>query len=750
MPQSDVSFIDLNFLLAAARRQLKVVLACALGALLLGIVYVLMATPIYTATATVLIDKNQSKVVNDIVQEQPMSGTLIDAQMSSQVELLTSDSIGLKVIDKLNLVDNEDFLPKTMSLKSSVISAVRMLLSPASWFGSPVADVSQADGMRYVALRLLQQNLSVSRVGMTYVLNVSYASPNRTLAAQIANAIVDAYTVDALDAKYDSTKRAGAWLEGRIDELRQQFLQADTAVQDYKSQKGLQSTNGQLVSEAQLGEISTQLTTARADTASALALSNTLKGILASGRTDAVVNDALTSPTITALRDKYLYASRREAEVTKQFGAEHPQAVNSRREMQQYSDQIHQELLRIGQSYQNNYEVALSRQKSLEASLDDALNRSAGNDETQVQLRELQRRADAYKTLYENFMQRYQEAMQEQSFPVTDARTISAASPPQRPSAPRKSLALALALVLGGMVGVGVGAVREYRERFFRTGEQIRQELGLPYLGALPMLPQRSVVLPASAREEAIQNGQLLYQNPMLEWVRTNSNSMFAETLRGIKVNADLFLQDKRASIIGVVSCLPGEGKSTTTANLAALLTMQGASVLLIDGDLRNPGLSRGLAEHAGKGVADVLAGEARLEEATLRDASGRLTVLPIGHARRAPDGRDFLGLGNMARLLAEAGPKFDYVLVDLPPISPVVDIKIFTGCIDAFVMVVEWGGTARTMVSTSFNNNPVLYEKCIGVVMNKVDVKKLKFYQNFGSHEYYQDRFTDYYTGPA
>ncbi len=197
--------------------------------------------------------------------------------------------------------------------------------------------------------------------------------------------------------------------------------------------------------------------------------------------------------------------------------------------------------------------------------------------------------------------------------------------------------------------------------------------------------------------------------------------------------------------MIGIVSVLPGEGKSTIAVNFAQALAGS-ARVLLIDADLRNPGATRALGQHADEGLLEVLL-EGRLpESAMLTDPDSGLKFLPAVVRRRIPHSSELLASAAMIRLLARVAGEFDYVVLDLPPLGPVVDARAIAPRVDGFIMVVEWGETARKAVRDTLNAEPQIAGRCLGVILNKVDAARMKFYEGYGSSDYYASRYTHYY----
>jgi succinoglycan biosynthesis transport protein ExoP len=727
--------IDFEKIFAIARRQWIVVSVCAAIFAVLGMIYIVTAVPYYTAQTSVLIDRGNGELVSQLSN----LGVSIDdeAAVLSEIELFKSDSIALSVVDKLKLLDDPVFMAPTTSL----LSTIRSLVNVKSWFASDAALQESDDERRDDAANKLLDNMSVDRVGRSYALTVSYTSPSPELAAKISSAIADAYLVDKLNSKYDATRRASDWLQERIDELKEKALESDLAVQKFRAANGLVAAGGTLLSDQQLSELNTALITSQADTAKAQAKYDRVKLIIDQKKTDAIVTDVLDNSISNDLRKKYLEASKLEAEISSRLGPDHIQAVRLRGEMAEYERLMFEELGRIAESYQSELEVARTREKSLEESVSRATGVSAVAGETQVQLRELERTADTYRNLYQTFLARFQEATQQQSFPITEARVIAKAQTPTKASAPKKPIILAAAIFLGLAFGGGIGALREFRDRFFRTGDQVRDLLSLEYLGHVPLVDAKDLGQPVQPESPRGING-----GGITHYVVDHSLSAFAETLRSAKIALDMQSPGKTTRVVGVISSLPSEGKSTIAVNFAQLLAMQGSRTLLIDADLRNPGTTRAIGRHAELGVLDALLEGRPIKDLLLLDSKTKLAFLPAVVKRRVPHSSDLLSSNIMARLLEEMKAHFEYIVIDLPPLGPVVDARAMSPMLDATLAVIEWGRTSRRVVRSTFTTQPELMEKCIGVVLNKVDTDKLKLYRSYGSGEYYYNRYASYY----
>ena len=394
--------------------------------------------------------------------------------------------------------------------------------------------------------------------------------------------------------------------------------------------------------------------------------------------------------------------------------------------------------------------MALARETALRANVASAQGKSSVDNQTQVKLRELDQQATALTTLYQTFLGRYEEAAQQQSFPVGKIRIISDASMPMAASSPRTIVVLGLSLVLGLLMGAGFGGLNEFNERFFRTGEDVRDRVNLKFLGYLPTIGGKlgKEEKPGETQVDAktTQSLSAAEKRARMRVSIDSPASMFSETLRSAKIAFDVVMEGQGSRVIGVISVLPGEGKSTVAANLAGLLAANGSKTLLIDGDLRNPGLSRGLGMETEQGLMEAVVSGQTWQSVGKIDRQTKLAIIPAALRGHFSHTSELLSSAGMRRFIENAKETFEYIVVDLPPLGPVVDAKAFAPLVDGFVLVTEWGRTPRAMVRSMLESEPYVANKIVGAVLNKVDLKKLAKYGSFGGSEKFFDKYSSYY----
>jgi succinoglycan biosynthesis transport protein ExoP len=344
--------------------------------------------------------------------------------------------------------------------------------------------------------------------------------------------------------------------------------------------------------------------------------------------------------------------------------------------------------------------------------------------------------------MYENFLQRYMEAIQEQSFPISEARLITPAAAPSSRSHPSTLIVLAVTGAGGLMLAFGIAALREASDRVFRTGAQVETAL---HVNCLAMLPIVKPVAPTDAtkpEDAAALAKRRCVGRPdnLLHYVVDQPFSQFTELLRSLKVMADLNSGVEAKKVIGLTSTLPNEGKSTIAANFASMIAHAGSRAILVDADLRNPSLSRSLAPGAAAGLVEVAAGKTALNDAIWTDLATGLTFLPTGpESTKLLHPNEVLGSAAIKSLIDKLRDSYDYVIVDFPPLAPVVDTRTTASFIDSYVYVVEWGKTKIEVVEHSLSNAREVYDRLLGVVLNKANMSVLQRYERYRTTYYYR-----------
>src|SRR5690242_9641951 len=477
------------------RRRFPTLVLFLLLSLVAGVIYIFVSEPRYTGRSTLIIETPRVQ----LFQSQPPVGdvAMSSATVDTQLEILNSDDIAFSVIKELHLDEDPEFTsPPRSALQAAAGFVGDAVMAVFQRIIPPGSRSSNQGSAEYRALQTFHKQLKVKRVGLTYAIEINVESRDSYRAAQIANAIADAYELNAFQAKYQITGRAAQWLQDRLKELREQASNSERAVVDYKTKNNIVDTGGRLMNEQQLAEFNSALIQARAASAEAKAGLDRVQEIVTSGEADpdaaatATVADTLHNEVINKLRTQYLDHERRVAEWAPKYGSGHLAVVTLRNQMAELRHNIFEELKRTAEGYKSNYAIAKAREESIQQSLDRLAGQSHATDEARITLRNLESTAQTARDLYDNFLQRYMQSVQQQSSPVSDSRLITHARPPLNPSWPRPMLIMAIASLGGIVFGAAAGMLRDVSDRVFRTTRQIGEHLQADCIAVIPRVSE--------------------------------------------------------------------------------------------------------------------------------------------------------------------------------------------------------------------------------------------------------------------
>jgi polysaccharide biosynthesis transport protein len=728
-PQLASSAFNLGVIFEFARRRLWVILFSVLVMSVGGITYFVAVPAPYSGAAVLKIDTRRFQLF-----QQPGSlGDGAGAEVESHLEALKSENLALKVIEEFHLADDDEFG------RAAAIPIISNLIERRR-------PDSEAWRVRN-ALRIFEKHYTVERQGL-YLIGISFESANAERSAQIANAIAQAYIGEQLNTKYEITREASKWLEGRIKELRDQVSTTEKAVIDYKSEhKIVDAGNGRLMTEQRLTDLTSQLAIAHAKTSEMRARLDRISAALNDpddmGLINATATETSSNPLMMKLRTQYLDLAVREAEWSEKYGRGHLAVVSVRDNMRRVRASMSDELQRLREAYIGDYGAASEAEEVIEKQVQQAIAESQTSNEARVALGDLESSAENYKTLFDNFVKRHAEATEQQLFPYTEARLVTKATPPIRRTYRKSLLIAAMTPLMGLVLGIGLGALLDFFDRGFRTASQIEAMLGLTCITLVPLeekleksrRPQRNAGSSASLISSKLGIASTIGEKPF---------SQFAEAIRTIKLAADLNgIAANR--IVGMTSAIPDEGKSTLAAALAMSIAQVGGRAILVDCDLRNPSLSRAFTPDANAGVLEVLSGKVNLDEAVSKEAYPGMAFLPVCSKERIADSSELLISSAMKGLFETLRHSYDYIVVDLPPLAPLADVRATTHFVDSYLLVVDWGRTSTAIVQHALGRAPRVYERIVGVVLNKVDMKALKLYDSNRARYYYDKEYSRY-----
>jgi capsular exopolysaccharide synthesis family protein len=728
--------LKLRQILGFTWRRWKFIASVTALVLVVGVTMLMRVTPLYTATTQILLERQREKApgAEAILATADPNIEMLEGEMA----ILRSSVFLRRVVEREHLVADRKVANSTAqsSEESSAIFAFFRSLLPQFAAAEPNPTETQPNSPsdsdeEIAAIEELKGSLSVTRATrLGFVLGISVTSPDPERAARLANAVADAYLVEKLDTRFEAAKRATAWLNDRIVELRSQLHDSEEAVTQFRSAHGLFQNGNITLSQQQLSELNAKLVDARADAAQKKARVDLLNSLQAKGSGIGNLPDFGPGSTLPLLRQQASVLSQQEADLSARYGTPHPLVVNIRAQERDLERSIAAESQRLAASIRNDYELAQSKVVSLEKSLKEATGQTSIDDATAIRLRELERTAAVNKTLFEDFLQRAKITEEQATFEPRDARVITPALTPSTPSYPSQTRYLSVTVLIGLFLGVSGAVAREMLNAGFTTTRQIEEDLDLPLLASISRLDKRDLLV----------DGAIV---PIHDYPGLKPLSRFGECIRALRSGIHMTDVDHPPKVIQFTSAVPREGKTTIAMAAARSGAKSNLKVLFIDADLRHPSASRIFDLEEAAGLVDLLLGEVNSEDVIRFQEKAGYWILAAGSKTQTPT--DLLSSERMKALIASARDRFDLILIDTPPSGPVIDPVVVSHLADKIVFVIRWGSTARELAKQCVQQLSG-HKKIAGVALNLVNDHQA---QKYGKHAYYpyaSRYYKDYY----
>ena len=710
--ESAVRGLDLRVYLNFVWRHWIFIGASTALAFVAAVIYIVRATPLYTATTEVLLEQRQKAPGLDAIQ---VDGRGDYSYVDNQLAILKSDSLLRRVVVKERLAESK---PATEGNDD-----------PTSAEAEKIKQLAEAKAIRQ-AMNALRGALGVSRSGRAQVLSISITWGDPVRAAQLANAVADAFVVDQLEARFESAKRASGWLSDRLVELRQQLQESEEAVVAFRSKHGLTRSGPTVaLNDQQLAELNSKLIAARTDAAEKKTRVDFLEQVTAGRKSLDSVPDSFqsNSSVMGPLRAKLADASQRSADLLARYNSRHPSVVNVEAEKRDIERNIAGEMQRMAQTVRSEYALAKARLEATEQAMREATGQGGLDNEDAVRLRELERTAAVNKSLFEDFLQKAKITEEESTFKAREARVIVPAQFGGQ-SFPNRNRTFTFALLFGLGLGVGGAFVMEMLRAGFSTPSQVEEALGIPVLASVRRMD----------KSQLVKDGKTI---PLPFYLLHHPLSPFSEAFRTLRSGIHMSDVDQPPKIIHVTSARPSEGKTTIAISLAVSAASSGLKVALLDADLRHPSASHFFKLDGRKGLVDLLMGAAPAQDVMIFQKDVKLVIIPAGGKTLNPP--DVLGSERMRVLISRLKEQFDYVVIDTPPVGPVVDPTIVATLADKTIFVVGWDSTPRELVTSSVQQLST-HKRVCGIILNSVVQNRAKKY---GGQYYYGKSYEKYYS---
>lgn len=688
-------------------RHARLVASAFGGGLVLGLVVTMLTTPLYRAFTTIQIDPRDINVVG-IQGVEPVQTTSDRDSMQTQLALLQSRSLASRVVDRLNLADDPHFVA---SNSHSVKAVVDRLLGRAQ---RPDSAADRAAREKR-ATSVLMAHLTVEPVRASRLVKIEYDSPDPATAARVSNAIADNFIGADLDRRFEASSYARKFLEERIAQVRSKLEDAERQLVAYAAAQRLitivagdhdtaESTASSSLTGANLVEMNNALARAREQR-----ILTEQKWREAQTSAGASSPDVAQDPTVQALRAARAQLEGQYQQKLAIYKPDYPEMVQTKAQMDELDRQIAQETQKAKTSLRAQYEVALRQEQAMQGQVDSLTSGVLDQRSRSIQYNVLQREVDTNRTLYDGLLQRYKDIGVSGDLSNNNISVVDRAETPRRPFSPNLLLNLAITGGLGLLGGLGAALLLESLDETIKTPDDIEGKIGIPLLGAIPLLEK------GMTTREAMLNGR----------------SMFSEAYYSVRTALQFSTSEGVPANLLVSSARPAEGKSTTAVALATNFAKLGMKVLLVDGDLRNPSLHRAIGCENTSGLSNYLTNRGSITQLAQPTEQPDLAFMSSGPL--PPNPAELLAGPQMRRLFEEAREHFDLMVIDGPPVMGLADAPLLASAAEGTVIVVEAGYTKRGLLTTALRRLETGGARVLGAVLTKFDTKAPGYYQDYG-----------------
>ena len=673
--------------------------------------------PIYEATARVEVDRDTSNAFHFNEGEQGDDFGDLEDYISTQSKILTSETLAMQTVRSMGL----DHLPEFGGRPGKAEK------------GAPPPG-SDASLVRPAALGAFLSDLGVKRVPNTRLLDVTFEATDPVLAAHVANAHVNNFIEQNFRSRFDAATQASNWMAGQLNEMKIKVENAEDARLEYERDNQIWTIDEKSdISSEKLGELEKQLTEAQGDRITKEAVYQLAQSgnydAIAAVRDSAVIQDILKQQTTL---------SAQYTDAVAQYGPKFPKVMRIQAQLKDLDQLITREKLNIGNQVEADYRGSRQRELLLKEALDEQKAEVNQTAEKLVQYNILKREADTNKQLYDGMLQKLKEAGITACLRSSNIRVVDPALIPGYPSRPNKTRNILLSFIVGLVGGIGLALLREYLDNTVKTPDDIETLARLPSLAVVPALGNSSGKRRGHF-SKFLKSSVVTSKEGRAELISHNMpQSQMSEAFRALRTSLLLSQADHPPQVILMTSALPREGKTTAAVNLAVTLAQLGDKTLLVDADLRKPGINRALSLVDGKhaGLSSYLAGVSTLDLITVpHPAISNLEAIPTGPI--PPNPADLLSSRRLTELITELRGRYKFVVIDSPPIMAATDAVILSVLVDGVLMVVRSGETPKEAFTRT--RDLLVGVKChmLGVVLNAVDSSSPDYYYSYRYYPY-------------
>lgn len=729
---SEQGELDLKWIVGVVRRRLWLIALCAILATALAVLVVMQFRPDYASEARIFFEGERLNVVE-------MEDVLVNPNigLEDQVQLVLSQNLLEAVVRELGLLESAEFNPEVAEFAATTDGeadagdlaawlawaeeAAQDLLVVAGLAGEPideaVSDPEAAQSLLLAAaVRSLRESLSVRAIS-SRVLSIGIVTPDPQLSADIVNAVAERFILDQLSARLEATRSATDWLTARSAELEDRVQEAEASVEEARAELSREAGQSTKITQAQVASLNVALSDQQVLIPGLEARYERAREVLEGGGDYGSFSDFRESPRLGALRERRAELEAQQRSLADSVGENHPARRAVRTQIADVDAAMREEAQRITDALGNDLKAARTAADELAGRMRALESKALGQTRAELRVRQLEREAQASRILYETFLGRLQETAEQQKLQSSDARIISPAEPAIEPESHKKRLIVAGGGIGGLGLGLGLAFLLEIFSTRFRHPEELESATGLPVLGALPTI------------------GRMGRRESILPRLGTRRGRLLTEAVRDMRTSILLSNLDRPPQVVMFTSAVPGDGKSASSLLTALASQEMGMRTVLVECDLRRPGLGRLFRKPAdAPGILSVLTGQVPVEAAVFTDEKsglGLLTMQPRDKMVQRLNPADILASQRFATLLDELRATYDFVVLDAPPLLAVTDARVIAPLADAMVFVVMWGRTPRAAVAAGIKLLERGKAPLIGLCMTAINEKQARRFSN-------------------
>jgi len=706
--EPDNSSVPLTHYLWILRRHRWKILSFVFASVTAALIISTRLTPIYESTATIDVDR---QMPTSIIGQEALRAPLNDSDqfLATQIKLIQSDSVLRPVADKSHLLDLEKESSETTPQRSA-----------QSETDAPV----------------LLKKLKVTRPPNTYLLLISYRSPDPRLAADVANGVAHSYVEHTYNIRFRSAASLSSFMERQLEELKAKMERSSAALVQFERELNVINPEEKTsILSARLLQLNTEYTNAQTDR---VRKETTWKSVR-SGTLEAA-QVSTQGESLKVLTEKLDEAQQRFAEAKEHYGANHPEYKKVAAQVQEVSRQLRAARENAAQRVEVEYHESVNREAMLQKAVAETKAEFDRLNARSFEYNSLKREAEADKSLYEELVRKIKEAGINAGFQSNSIRIADSARPAIKPVFPNLPLNLVLAFLFSTLVAVGTAVLSDVLDSSIRDPERIATLLQTDVLGSLPLVkPWRRRLVTAHSQE---QGGAALARKgaAVTDNNATYNVTGFEEAVRTLRNSILLGSFDRRLTSLMVTSASPAEGKTTIAVHLAVAHAQQKHKTLLIDGDLRRPGVHTKLGLEVQAGLAATLQNGMQWREKLVNlETLPDLDILPCGHTNRRA--ADLIGSA-LPRILEEAAGTYNLIIVDAPPLLGFSEPLQMAAAVDGVIVVAKAGYTNRKAVGSVVNTLQRVRANVVGLVLNEATKDISDTYHYYG----YYGRYYKYY----